>query len=68
MTFMHTVIQPPEHLRAAKAAQMTDDEMSAAVLEVADDPQGGDVLEGTRGFASVASPARARASRAAAAS
>ncbi|MDQ6436506.1 type II toxin-antitoxin system RelE/ParE family toxin [Mesorhizobium sp. LHD-90] len=46
---MHTVIELPPYLAAAKAAGMTAQEMEDAVFMVASDPQGGDIIQGTGG-------------------
>lgn len=49
MTTMRTVIETEAYLRAAKDAAMTDEEMTAAVDLVADNPETGDVMQGTGG-------------------
>lgn len=46
---MQAVIETEAYLRAAKAAGMTADEMTAAVDLVAADPEAGDVMQGTGG-------------------
>ena len=46
---MHTVVETPEYLRAAKQAGMTEAEREAAVLYLAEKPQAGDVIEGSGG-------------------
>ena len=46
---MQTVIETEAYLRAAKDAGMSADEMTAAVDLVADNPEAGDVMQGTGG-------------------
>lgn len=46
---MHTVVQTPAYLAAAKDAGMTDAECQAAVLTIAADPAGGDLIQGAGG-------------------
>ena len=46
---MHTVVETPEYLRAAKKAGMSEAEREAAVLFLAEHPQAGDVIEGAGG-------------------
>jgi mRNA-degrading endonuclease RelE of RelBE toxin-antitoxin system len=46
---MHTVVETPEFLRAAKRAGMTDVEREAAVLFLAEHPRAGEVIEGSGG-------------------
>src|SRR3954452_15223827 len=46
---MHTVVETPEFLRAAKRAGMTDSERETAVLFLAEHPQAGEVIEGSGG-------------------
>lgn len=46
---MQTVVETEAYLRAAKGAGMTDEEMVAAVDLVADNPEAGDVMQGTGG-------------------
>lgn len=46
---MQTVIQTPTFIADAKAAGVTDDEMSAIAATVAADPLTGDVIPGTGG-------------------
>jgi hypothetical protein len=44
---MHTVVETPEFLRAAKRAGMTDVEREAALLFLSEHPQAGEVIEGS---------------------
>ena len=46
---MHTVVETPEYLRAAKKAGMTEAEREAAVLFLSENPEAGDLIEGTGG-------------------
>jgi len=46
---MHTVVETPEYLRSAKKAGMTDAEREAAVSLIADNPEAGDLIEGSGG-------------------
>lgn len=46
---MHSVVETSAYLSAAKAAGLSDAERSAIVDMVADEPQMGDVMEGTGG-------------------
>ena len=46
---MQTVIETESYLRAAKDAGMSAEEMAAAVDLVADNPEAGDVMQGTGG-------------------
>ena len=46
---MHTVVETPEYLRAAKAAGMSEGEREAAVLYLAEHPQAGEMIEGSGG-------------------
>ena len=46
---METVVETPNYLAAAKAANMTETEMELAVLIVAGDPLAGDLIAGTGG-------------------
>jgi len=46
---MQTVIETESYLRAAKDAQMDDEERNDAVELVATNPEGGDVMPGTGG-------------------
>src|SRR5438874_2338019 len=46
---MQTVIQTPTFLADAKAAGVTDDELSAISATIAADPQAGDVIPSTGG-------------------
>lgn len=46
---MHTVVETPEYLRAAKKAGMTEAEREAAMLFLAGHPQAGEVIEGSGG-------------------
>jgi hypothetical protein len=46
---MHTVVETPEYLTAAKKAGMTEAERNAAVEFIACNPMAGDVIEGTGG-------------------
>ena len=47
--YMQTVIETEGYLRAAKDAGMSAEEMTAAVDLVADNPEAGDVMQGTGG-------------------
>ena len=49
MLFMHTVVETPEYLSAAKKAGMTDGEREAAVEFLANNPDAGDIIPGTGG-------------------
>ena len=53
MLRMHAVIETEAYLRAAKDAGMSKDEMTAAVDLVADNPEAGDVMQGTGGVRKV---------------
>ncbi|MGO1077820.1 type II toxin-antitoxin system RelE/ParE family toxin [Inquilinus sp. CA228] len=46
---VHTVVQTPAYLAAAKDAGMTDGERLAALLAIAADPVGGDLIQGAGG-------------------
>lgn len=46
---MQTVVQTPTFIADAKAAGVTDDELSAIVAMIAADPEAGDVIVGTGG-------------------
>jgi hypothetical protein len=46
---MHTVVETPEYLAAAKKAGMSDSERLAAVDAIAANPSAGDVIEGSGG-------------------
>lgn len=46
---MHSVVETPAYLAAAKAAGISDAERAAIVDLLAGDPQAGDVMEGTGG-------------------
>lgn len=46
---MHTVVETPEYLRAAKKAGMTEAERDAAVSVIAANPEAGDLIEGSGG-------------------
>jgi len=46
---MHTIVETPEYLRAAKKAGMTEAEREAAVSLIAADPEAGDLIEGSGG-------------------
>lgn len=46
---MQTVIETESYLRAAKDAGMAEDERNAAVDLVADNPEAGDLMQGTGG-------------------
>jgi hypothetical protein len=50
---MQTVIETDAYLRAAKDAGMSGEEMTAAVDLVADNPEAGDVMQGTGGVRKV---------------
>ncbi len=53
---MHTVVETPEYLAAAKQAGMTEAEREAALLLLAADPGRGDVIEGSGGARKVRVP------------
>lgn len=53
---MHTVVETPEYLRAAKLAGMTDDEREGVVDHVASDPDAGEVIVGSGGARKVRVP------------
>jgi hypothetical protein len=46
---MHAVVEAPEFLRAAKKAGISDAEREAAVVFLAENPQAGEVIEGSGG-------------------
>jgi hypothetical protein len=46
---MHTVVETPEFLRAAKKAGMSEPEREAAVIFLAEHPQAGEMIEGSGG-------------------
>lgn len=46
---MHTVVETPEYLAAAKKAGMTETERQAAVDFLAANPDAGDIIPGTGG-------------------
>lgn len=46
---MHTVVETPEYLRASKKAGMSAAEREAAVLLLAENPEAGDLIEGSGG-------------------
>jgi len=47
--YMQTVVETEAYLRAAKDAGMSTEDMTAAVDLVADNPEAGDVMQGTGG-------------------
>jgi hypothetical protein len=49
MFCMHAVVETPEYLSAAKKAGMTDAERDAAVSFLSENPDAGDVIQGTGG-------------------
>jgi mRNA-degrading endonuclease RelE of RelBE toxin-antitoxin system len=53
---MHTVVETPEYLRAAKKAGMTDLEREIAVDFLSDNPDAGNVIEGSGGARKVRTP------------
>jgi len=46
---MHTVVETPEYLAAAKKAGMTEDERIATVDFLAENPDAGEIIPGTGG-------------------
>jgi len=46
---VHSVVETPAYLRAAKGAHMTDKELAFVVDLVAENPQAGDLIVGTGG-------------------
>ena len=50
MHVMHTVVETPPFLAAAKDAGMSDDVRRQLVETIADNPTIGDIMEGTGGF------------------
>lgn len=46
---MHTVVETPEFLAAAKRAGMSEEERFAAISFVAEHPQAGNIIEGSGG-------------------
>jgi hypothetical protein len=46
---VQTVVETPAYLKAAKAAGMTDVEMTAAVDLLSANPEAGDIMQGTGG-------------------
>ncbi|MEJ7933487.1 type II toxin-antitoxin system RelE/ParE family toxin [Sphingobium sp. AN558] len=46
---MHTVVETPEYLTAAKKAGMSDAERDAAVSVLAENPEAGEIIPGTGG-------------------
>jgi hypothetical protein len=46
---MHAVVETPEYLRAAKKAGMTEAEREAVVNVIAQNPEAGDLIEGSGG-------------------
>lgn len=49
MSHMHTVVETPEYLSAARKAGMTDAERESAVSFLASKPDAGDIIPGTGG-------------------
>jgi hypothetical protein len=47
---MHTVVETPPFLAAAKSAGMSDDVRAELVKAIAENPMIGDLMEGTGGF------------------
>ena len=47
---MHTVVETPEFLRCAKKLGLTDQERSAIISALADNPMAGDEISGTGGM------------------
>lgn len=47
---LHTVVETPSFISAAKSAGMTDEVRSRVVAAVGDNPELGDLIEGTGGF------------------
>jgi mRNA-degrading endonuclease RelE of RelBE toxin-antitoxin system len=53
---VHTVVETPEYLAAAKRAKMTDDERDWVVRYVSENPDAGAIVEGTGGARKVRVP------------
>jgi hypothetical protein len=47
---MHTVVETPSFISAAKSAGMPEELRMEVVRQVADNPESGDIIEGTGGF------------------
>jgi hypothetical protein len=57
---MHTVVETPEYLAAAKKAGMTEAERETAVLMLAANPGQGDMVEGSGGARKIRVPRQGR--------
>jgi hypothetical protein len=57
---VHTVVETPAYLAAAKDSGMTDDERRAIVDRIAENPIAGDVMPGTGGCRKVRSARRGK--------
>lgn len=60
---MHTVVETPEYLAAAKAAGMTDAERDAAIDQIARNPEAGDIIPGSGGARKAGLRSKGEASR-----
>jgi len=60
---VHTVVETPEYLTAAKRAGMTDDERYSAITIISQRPQAGDVIQGSGGARKVRIPKEGRGKR-----
>jgi hypothetical protein len=57
---VHTVVETPEYLSAAKAAGMTENEREAAVERIARNPDAGAIIPGSGGARKVRVPKEGR--------
>lgn len=57
---MHTVVETPTFLAAARKARMSDDERAEALTIVANNPEAGDVVSGAGGVCKIRVPGRGK--------
>lgn len=60
---MHTVVETPEYLTAARRVGMTDDERFRAITIISENPQAGDVIKGSGGARKVRIPKEGKGKR-----
>ena len=60
---MHTVVETPAFIAAAKAAGLKKDEVSAIVQILSDNPMAGEVIRGTGGCRKLRVAAKGRGKR-----
>ena len=60
---MHTVVETPEYLSAARRAGMTDDERFRAITVISENPEDGDIIRGSGGARKVRIPKEGKGKR-----